>query len=60
MTNYEKIQNMSLDEMHQFFIDMGSKHIAFSKVFILPSEIDTSGMSYNYEIKVGLESEVES
>lgn len=59
MTNYEKIKNMSIDEMHEFFIEMGSKHIVFSRVFVLPKEIDTSGLSYNDEIKVWLNSEVE-
>jgi hypothetical protein len=57
MTNYERIKNMTLDEMHEFFIEMGSKHIVFSRVFELPKGTDTSGLSYNDEIKVWLNSE---
>lgn len=56
-TNYERIKNMSIEEMHAFLIELETNRMMFGMAFRnLP---ETEGLSYNDEIKVWLESEVE-
>ena len=56
MTNLERIQGMSLEEMHNFFIELNTRRITKGLPLDLP---ERKGLSYNDEIKLWLESEVE-
>ena len=56
MTNYEKIKNMTVEEMHKFLVKLNTSRMCYGEAFRnLPQ---TKGLSYNDEIKVWLESEV--
>ena len=56
MTNYERIKEMSLEEMHEFLATLFQRKATHGEILDLPC---VHGLSYNDTIKVWLESEAE-
>lgn len=57
MTNYERIKEMSLEEMHEFLVTLFQRKATHGDILNLPC---VHGLSYNDTIKVWLESEAEA
>ena len=56
VTNYQRIRNMNVEEMHEFLIEFNTNRATRGLIMSLP---ETTGLSYNDGIKVWLESEVQ-
>lgn len=54
MTNFEMLRQMSIEEMHDFLIQLNSKRMCYGSILSLP---ETNGLSYNDEIKIWLNKE---